>query len=353
MSDHNKNEKKFRRAQPLFMGLRRKRNGDVQNLVKDNEKKFAKQAEKALIPFVKQRYNMYRDFTRAEVGGSVVYAPRIAQLLSQHVYGDYTLMEDGYEFRHRKSPLAGAPPLGMGPRRLYLRDPIYQLQDGRSNFAGMDIGLMGAGINPATGEYDATPAQLFEEIVNSRDPASIFFLPSLGTAVMDIAAITDAWPAALYQYFKGQRNKENSGRIPELFNRITVNTYDEDDRKLGTEAKPLLRAPWFEYTSGPDPMFDRLLSLAYDNDVDAQNLIDAEKSVFFMAWATMILDSGALSLTPEQETDLATQENLNLEDIRLTLLELVGLSKVVLKFMLKEQNMPTTFGKNYFQMERI
>ena len=303
MSDHNKNEKKFRRAQPLFMGLRRKRNGDVQNLVKDNEKKFAKQAEKALIPFVKQRYNMYRDFTRAEVGGEVTYAPRIAQLLSQHVYGDYALMSGGYEFRHRKSPLVGAP-LGMGPRRLYLQDPIYQLQDGRSNFEGMEVGLMGAGINPATGEYDATPAELFEEIVNSRDPSSIFFLPSLGTAVMDIASITDAWPTALYQYFKGQRNKENSGRIPELFNRITVNTYDEDDRKLGTEAKPLLRAPWFEYTSGPDPMFDRLLSLAYDNNVDAQNLIDAEKSVFFMAWATMILDSG-LSLTPEQETLLS------------------------------------------------
>lgn len=316
MSDHNKNEKKFRRAQPLFMGLRRKRNGDVQNLVKDNEKKFAKQAEKALIPFVKQRYNMYRDFTRAEVGGRVTYAPRIAQLLSQHVYGDYTLMDPRYEFRHRKSPLSGirmAPPPVLTPfvpapfvpLLPHLRDPIYQLRDGESNFAGMDIGLMGAGINPATGEYDATPAQLFEEIVNDRDPASIFFLPSLGTAVMNIAAITDAWPAALYQYFKGQRNKENSGRIPELFNRITVNTYDEDDRKLGTEAKPLLRAPWFEYTSGPDPMFDRLLSLAYDNNVDAQNLIDAEKSVFFMAWATMILDSGALSLTPVQETGLA------------------------------------------------
>ena len=120
MSDHNKNEKKFRRAQPLFMGLRRKRNGDVQNLVKDNEKKFAKQAEKALIPFVKQRYNMYRDFTRAEVGGNVTYAPRIAQLLSQHVYGDYTLMGGGYEFRHRKSPLVGAPPPGIGPRSCLL-----------------------------------------------------------------------------------------------------------------------------------------------------------------------------------------------------------------------------------------
>lgn len=321
MLDHNKNEKKFRRAQPLFMGLRRKRNGDVLNLVKDNEKKFAKQAEKAIIPFVKQRYNMYRDFTRAEVGGSVVYAPRIAQLLSQHVYGDYTLMSGKYEFRHRKSPLSRismapppvltpfapvpfVPPL-LPPLLPHLRDPIYQLREGESNFAGMEIGLMGAGIKSKTKEYDATPAKLFEEIVNDRDPASIFFLPSLGTAVMDIAAITDAWPAALYQYFKGQRNKENSGRIPELFNRITVNTYDEDDRKLGTEAKPLLRAPWFEYTSGPDPMFDRLLSLAYDNDVDAQNLIDEEKSVFFMAWATMILDSEALSLSPEQERSLA------------------------------------------------
>ena len=43
MSDDSKN---FRRAKPVFMGLRRKLNGDIQNLIKDNEKKFAKQAER-------------------------------------------------------------------------------------------------------------------------------------------------------------------------------------------------------------------------------------------------------------------------------------------------------------------
>ena len=61
MSDDSKN---FRRAKPVFMGLRRKLNGDIQNLIKDNEKKFAKQVEKTLTPFIVQRYNMYRDFTR-------------------------------------------------------------------------------------------------------------------------------------------------------------------------------------------------------------------------------------------------------------------------------------------------
>ena len=143
MSDDSKN---FRRAKPVFMGLRRKLNGDIQNLIKDNEKKFAKQVEKTLTPFIVQRYNMYRDFTRVrdnpgESPPEYSYTPRIAQLLTQHVYGDYVL-QDRARLMHRKNPLSGAPEgrIEIGPlepravRGLSGIDPLIRLRNGLSTF---------------------------------------------------------------------------------------------------------------------------------------------------------------------------------------------------------------------------
>ena len=313
MSDDSKN---FRRAKPVFMGLRRKLNGDIQNLIKDNEKKFAKQAEKTLTPFIVQRYNMYRDFTRVrdnpgESPPEYSYTPRIAQLLTQHVYGDYVL-QDRARLMHRKNPLSGAPEgrIEIGPlmpsavRGLSGIDPIVRLRNGLSSFESMGEGLMGAGMN-SRGEYVPTVARddLFAEIINTRAPESIFFLPSIGTAIMELAALTQAWPTALFQYFKGQRNKDNSGRIPQLFHRILDNTDPEDDNRLGTENRPLLRAPWFEASEGANPMVQRLVDLAYNNRAVGQPLIDAEKSLFFITWAHSMLDSDVM--TAELQRGLA------------------------------------------------
>jgi GTPase SAR1 family protein len=305
MSDDSKN---FRRAKPVFMGLRRKLNGDIQNLIKDNEKKFAKQAEKTLTPFIVQRYNMYRDFTRVrdnpgESPPEYSYTPRIAQLLTQHVYGDYVL-QDRARLMHRKNSLAGLtsggspfrPGLGMMSPPL-VQDPLARLRGGLTSFEDMEEGLMGAGMD-GDGQYIATPGGeggIFEEIINTRAPESIFFLPSIGTAIMELAALTEAWPTALFQYFKGQRNKENSGRIPQLFHRILDNTDPEDDNRLGTESRPLLRAPWFEATEGANTMVQRLVDLAYDNPDVGQPLVDAEKSLFFITWAHSMLDSDVMT----------------------------------------------------------
>ena len=306
MSD---DKKTFRRAQPIFMGLRRKLNGDIQNLIKDNEKKFAKQAEKTLTPFIVQRYNMYRDFTRVrdnpgESPPKYSYNPLIAQLLTQHVYGDYVL-QDRARLMHRKNPLSGAPEGRgiMGPlvpravRGLSGIDPIVRLRNGYSSFESMGEGLMGAGMN-SRGEYVPTAAEndLFAELINTRAPESIFFLPSIGTAIMELATLTQAWPTALFQYFKGQRNKDNSGRIPQLFHRILDNTDPEDDNRLGTEDRPLLRAPWFETSEGPDEMVETIVTLAYVNPSVGQPLIDVEKSLFFITWAHSMLDSDVMTL---------------------------------------------------------
>ncbi len=303
MSDDKKN---FRRAKPVFMGLRRKLNGDIQNLINDNEKKFAKQAEKTLTPFIVQRYNMYRDFTRVrdnpgESPPEYSYTPRIAQLLTQHVYGDYVL-QDRARLMHRKNPLAVisyGPGAGFaGPITRPTRDPLERMRGGLTNFVDMEEGLMGAGMD-GDGQYIPTregEKAIFEEIINTRAPESIFFLPSIGTAIMELAALTQAWPTALIQYFYGQRNKENSGRIPQLFHRILDNTDPEDDNRLGTESRPLLRAPWFEASEGANSMVQTLVNLAYDNPVVGQPLIDAEKSLFFISWAHSMLDSPVMNL---------------------------------------------------------
>ena len=76
MSDNKQN---YRRAKPIYMGLRRKPDGNLQNLVNDNDRKFGKQAEKALTPFITQRYNMYYDFTRTSSGDGFDYFPRLSK----------------------------------------------------------------------------------------------------------------------------------------------------------------------------------------------------------------------------------------------------------------------------------
>lgn len=282
MSDNKQN---YRRAKPIYMGLRRKRNGQIQNLVGDNDRKFAKQAEKAFVPFVQQRYNMYHDFAEGNVN--------ITQLLGNHVYGDYRLKKVGndaaYQFVHKQYPYMGGP---MGIFRAPLA-PDRMLKEGLSNSEG-SIGLMGPTNN--AGQYVPTQAQLFDNIVNSRDPASIFFLPSLGTAIMSFASLTPEWPTAIQQYFAGHQSDEKKrGRIPELFFKLLVNTDSDDDKKLALGDSDLGRAPWFENVEVAidNPVFARVASTAYDVSTPVLvpgDIGNNEVNLFFMSWAHSILE---------------------------------------------------------------
>ena len=316
MSDNKQN---YRRAKPIYMGLRRKLDGNIQNLVNDNDRKFGKQAEKAFVPFVQQRYNMYRDFTRTKnADGDFEYNPRITELLGNHVYGDYRLnMVDGnaqYQFIHRTAPYAIplgisiAPPVmgGLGPRPLAstvdISPALQMLERGISNSAGLS-GLMGSGVN-ADGVFVPTASELFERIINERDPASIFFLPSVGTAIMSFASLTKEWPTALTQYLAGhQSDLKKQGRIPELFFRLLVNTDSDDDRKLELGDSDLGAAPWFTMVErGSDsPEFMTIANLAYDGR-DAPGFVTGEEvRLFFVLWAHSIINSPDFSRIPDSD----------------------------------------------------
>ena len=74
----------YRKARPVFIGDVTKRDGQVKNILNDNDKKFANVAKKSLEPFIANRYNMFRDI----VGEGNM---RILDLLEYHVYGEYRL----------------------------------------------------------------------------------------------------------------------------------------------------------------------------------------------------------------------------------------------------------------------
>ena len=320
MSDNKQN---YRRAKPIYMGLRRKPDGNLQNLVNDNDRKFGKQAEKALTPFITQRYNMYYDFTRTSSGDGFDYFPRLSEILGNHVYGDYRLnMVDGnaiYQFMHRNypyarrgrvfgispmgAPLSLAPPQPIDPRDIAGFDPQLHLERGQSNSEGRP-GLMGASQNN-NGEFLPTTAELFTRLINQRDPSSIFFLPSIGTGIMSFASLTNEWPTAIQQYFAGHQSDDNKrGRIPELFNRLLVNTDNDDDNKLRMGSSPLGRAPWFEDVSlGSDSsLFMRIAGIAYGANAIPGEVSGEEVNLFFVSWASSILDSPDFNALPDNGT---------------------------------------------------
>jgi len=291
----------YRRAKPIFMALRRKADGKIQDLINDSDRKFAKQAEKALVPFVQQRYNMYHDFTRTKNAADepFTYRPTMNALLGNHVYGDYRLNMVGpvaeYQFVHRTYPYF--PLLPYASRSTTER----MLRDGVSNSAG-HIGLMGASTD-ADGHFVPTNAQLFTRIINDRDPASIFFLPSLGTAIMSFASLTAEWPTALQQYFAGhQSDGKKRGRIPELFYRLLDNTDNEDDRKLEKGGMDLGRAPWFENVepASDDPLFERIYRRAYGKAIDP-NIGSSKVNLFFVSWAATIISSPDFNNLPNSD----------------------------------------------------
>ena len=231
-------------------------------------------------------------------------------------------MVDGnaiYQFMHRNypyarrgrvfgispmgAPLSLAPPQPIDPRDIAGFDPQLHLERGQSNSEGRP-GLMGASQNN-NGEFLPTTAELFTRLINQRDPSSIFFLPSIGTGIMSFASLTNEWPTAIQQYFAGHQSDDNKrGRIPELFNRLLVNTDNDDDNKLRMGSSPLGRAPWFEDVSlGSDSsLFMRIAGIAYGANAIPGEVSGEEVNLFFVSWASSILDSPDFNALPDNGT---------------------------------------------------
>lgn len=280
MSDNDN----YRKARPVFIGDVTKRDGQVKNVLNDNDKKFANAAKKSLEPFIANRYNMFRD----NVGNGNM---RILDLLEYHVYGEYRLSglvmdpsvdptQLGLGFA-RPSFLA---PRGGDPRTYVERASVY---DQFTNFTN-------AGLMVSTGSM-SVQSDYFDSVLNRSDPGMMFFLPSLGTAIMSLVPFTTAWPTSLRKYFVGNTNNQKGGRIPELFNKLIFNANEDDNRKLSPdgEARVLYRAPWFEdaNTDGAvRPIFDAVASRAYGGPVP--DVFRArEINMFFISWAHAITTS--------------------------------------------------------------
>ena len=272
----------YRKARPVFIGDVTKRDGQVKNVLNDNDKKFANVAKKSLEPFIANRYNMFRD----NVGDGNM---RILDLLEYHVYGEYRLSgvpaPSGTELDvafARPAPVPPLTPRGADPRVSFENATVIDQFENFGN-AGLDVG---SGF-PIRSAY-------FDSILARSDPGMMFFLPSLGTAIMSMVPFTTAWPTSLRKYFVGNTNNQKGGRIPELFNKIIFNANEDDNRKLSPdgEARVLYRAPWFEdaNTDGAvRPIFDAVATVAYGGAVP--DVFRArEINMFFISWAHTIIN---------------------------------------------------------------
>ena len=274
----------YRKARPVFIGDVTKRDGQVKNVLNDNDKKFANVAKKSLEPFIANRYNMFRD----NVGEGNM---RILDLLEYHVYGEYRLSGlvgdpkvDPTQLRLGFARPSFLAPRGVDPRTYVERASVY---DQFTNFTN-------AGLMVSTGSM-TVQSDYFDSVLNSSDPGMMFFLPSLGTAIMSLVPFTTAWPTSLRKYFVGNTNNQKGGRIPELFNKIIFNANDDDNRKLSPdgEARSLYRAPWFEDANTDEavrPIFDAVATRAYGGSVP--DVFRAQEiNMFFISWAHAIITS--------------------------------------------------------------
>lgn len=284
-----------RRAKPLFVADVKKPNGDVKSVINDNDKKFANAAQKALTPYTSHKYNKYFDFTGKPDPtdkSKTIYEPSLLDLLHFHVNGEYRLTIE-----------QGVPNLRFATTRYHdatrNESPLRRLELSRGfdNFTTTQMtGLHG--LRDPNGNLNVGTSQFFNRLIQSNDPGAVFFLPSLGTAVMSLMAYTQAWPTSLRKYFIGNTNNQSGGRIPELFDKLRYNADSDDDKKLAIGDRDLGRAPWFEvgYTSG----FENVLMYAYNLSIgDSPDIIGSNRggglperaNLFFLSWASAIVSS--------------------------------------------------------------
>ena len=255
----------YRRAKPLFVADVIKPDGKTNNVLNDNDKKFANVAKKALEPFYAHKYNMYFDYSRGN--------PTLFDLLHFHVNGEYRLTID-----QSLSPPAG---LRFTTTRYHDTPNRSSPQENFENGQGLDnyttdqiTGLHGLrqGTN---NDLDVGTSRFFNELINRNDPGSLFFLPSIGTAIMSLIAYTRGWPTSLRKYFVGNQNNQSGGRIPELFDKLTNNINEDDNKKLSTkDGGELARAPWFEVgdvldVTGGRSFYGGIFAYAYSRYVDS------------------------------------------------------------------------------------
>ncbi|MBD62601.1 MAG: hypothetical protein CMD68_00770 [Gammaproteobacteria bacterium] len=276
----------YRRAKPLFIADVVKPDGKTNNVLNDNDKKFANVAKKALEPFYAHKYNMYFDYSRGN--------PTLFDLLHFHVNGEYRLTID-----QSLSPPAG---LRFTTTRYHDAPNRSSPQENLENGQGLDRRWnSGAGMwyttDQITGlhglrqgtnnDLDVGTSRFFNDLINRNDPGSLFFLPSIGTAIMSLIAYTRGWPTSLRKYFVGNQNNQSGGRIPELFDKLTNNINEDDNKKLKIGNRELARAPWFEV--GDISQFDEVINSAYaGNDYPP---LPQQANLFFLSWAQSIIDS--------------------------------------------------------------
>lgn len=294
----------YRKARPVFIGDVTKRDGQVKNVLNDNDKKFANVAKKSLEPFIANRYNMFRDIVgETTVGGTTTPNMRILDLLEYHVYGEYRLSGPSNNPPATTLALGFTRPDSPVPRN---DDPRDLIESGRSFDQFRDFAS--SGINTEVGGA-VVRSTYFDSVLSRSDPGSMFFLPSLGTAVMSLIPFTDAWPTSLRKYFLGNPNNQKGGRIPELFNKLVYNSNEDDNRKLSPNGNPrdLLRAPWFEEanTNG-NADFDAVLYEAYGGVTPAV-FAGNEINMFFISWANHFMNHPDIQNMNETDRDAFTQ----------------------------------------------
>ncbi len=267
----------YRRAKPLFVADVVKPDGKTNSVLNDNDKKFANVAKKALEPFYAHKYNMYFDYSRGN--------PTLFDLLHFHVNGEYRLTID-----QSLSPPAG---LRFTTTRYHDAPNRSSPQENFENGRGLDNYTTGQitglhGLRQGTNnDLDVGTSRFFNDLINRNDPGSLFFLPSIGTAIMSLIPYTRGWPTSLRKYFVGNQNNQSGGRIPELFDKLTNNINEDDNKKLKIGNRELARAPWFEV--GDISQFDEVINSAYaGNDYPP---LPQQANLFFLSWAQSIIDS--------------------------------------------------------------
>lgn len=296
----------YRKARPVFIGDVTKRDGQVKNVLNDNDKKFANVAKKSLEPFIANRYNMFRDIVgETTVGDTTTGNARILDLLEYHVYGEYRLSGESINPPATTLALGFARPDSPVPRNDDPRDIIESAQsyDQFRDFAT-------SGINTEVGGA-VVRSTYFDSVLSRSDPGSMFFLPSLGTAVMSLIPFTDAWPTSLRKYFLGNPNNQKGGRIPELFNKLIYNVNEDDNRKLSPDGNPrdLFRAPWFEETNtNGNADFESVVLEAYGGGLYPPVFDGNEINMFFISWAHHFMNHRDLRNMEVSERNAFTQQ---------------------------------------------
>ena len=268
----------YRRPSSPIIGHVPNRTGDGSRyVVSGNDTRLANDAARRLRPFLRQHYNMFREWARQTVNEVATFNITLDDLITSHVYGEYRLMLEGDR---------------LVPQFIYRGENGVVVEGGPGGY-----------------DYNPTQSDFFTNIIQTSAPGKIFFLPSIGTMFMSLSNNTTQWTQSFTQYFQGSGGGNNSrgGRIPALWRGLVTNTdgdYDARLRGTGADADPMTNAPWFDIENlssnpgDPDTTFETVWNLANFPGVldiptrldDAGNQIPFDVNVFFLRWVISLQD---------------------------------------------------------------